>query len=37
MMQERYQIAHQARMLAAGETHQEIEAMVNAAGYVLSN
>ncbi len=36
-MQERYEIARQARMLAAGETHQEIEAMVNATGYVLSN
>lgn len=36
-MQERYQIARQARMLAAGETHQEIEAKVNAAGYALSN
>lgn len=36
-MQERYQIARQARMLAAGETQREIEAKVNAAGYVLSN
>ncbi len=36
-MQERYQIARQARLLAAGETHKEIEAKVNAAGYVLSN
>jgi hypothetical protein len=36
-MQERYQIARQARMLAAGETLQEIKANVSAAGYVLSN
>lgn len=36
-MQERYQIAQQARMLAAGETRKEIEATINAAGYVLSN
>lgn len=36
-MQERYQIARQARLLAAGETQQEIKAAVNAAGYVLSN
>jgi len=36
-MQERYEIARQARLLAAGETHQEIEAEITAAGYVLSN
>jgi TolB-like protein len=36
-MQERYEIARQARLLAAGETQQEIQAEVNAAGYVLSN
>jgi tetratricopeptide (TPR) repeat protein len=35
--QERYQIARQARMLAAGETQREIEASVTKAGYTLGN
>jgi TolB-like protein/cytochrome c-type biogenesis protein CcmH/NrfG len=33
--QERYQISQQARLLAAGETEQEIIAQVKAAGYAL--
>jgi TolB-like protein/cytochrome c-type biogenesis protein CcmH/NrfG len=33
---ERYEFARQARMLAAGETEQEIAAAVEAAGYALS-
>jgi TolB-like protein/lipopolysaccharide biosynthesis regulator YciM len=33
--QERYQISQQARMLAAGETQNEIIAQVKAAGYML--
>jgi hypothetical protein len=33
--QERYQIAQQARMLASGETEQEIKAQVEAAGFVF--
>jgi hypothetical protein len=32
---ERYQIAQQARMLASGETEQEIKAQIEAAGFVF--
>ncbi|MCI0516800.1 MAG: hypothetical protein L0Y45_03100, partial [Woeseiaceae bacterium] len=35
--QERYQLSQQARLLAAGETEQEIVAQVKAAGYELHN
>jgi hypothetical protein len=33
--QERYQIAQQARMLASGETEQEIKAQIEGAGFVF--
>lgn len=35
--QERYQLSQQARLLASGETEQEIVAQVRAAGYTLRN